>query len=70
MLAILATQRPMTALFRGQGPAGPFVKGLLELFDGMVSGDWSDEDFLVVPPGHRVIEKFDGSLFGIEKARP
>ena len=46
------------------------VQGSMRLFDGMVSGDWSDEDFLVVPPGHRVIEKFDGSLFGIEKARP
>src|SRR5690606_22820006 len=38
MLALLATQRPLTALFRGQGPAGPFLEGLRELFDGLVSG--------------------------------
>jgi hypothetical protein len=42
----------------------------MRLFDAMVSGDWSDEDFLVVPPGYRVIEKFDGSLIGIEKGQP
>jgi hypothetical protein len=46
------------------------VQGSMRLCDAMLSGDWSDEDFLVVPPGHRVIEKFDGSLIGIEKARP
>ncbi|HET8549719.1 MAG TPA: DUF1638 domain-containing protein [Bryobacteraceae bacterium] len=46
------------------------VPGSMRLFDAMVSGDWSVEDFLVVPPGHRVVEKFDGTLIGIEKARP
>src|SRR5690606_25020212 len=38
MLAILATQRPLTALFRRQGMAGPFALGLRELLDGMIAG--------------------------------
>jgi hypothetical protein len=46
------------------------IRGSLRLCDAMLSGDWSDADFLVVPPGHRVVERFDGSLIGIEKARP
>jgi hypothetical protein len=45
------------------------IKGSLRLFDAMVAGDWKDRDFLVVPPGHRVRERYDGGLIDIEKPR-
>jgi TRAP transporter 4TM/12TM fusion protein len=38
LIGILVTQRPLTALFRRQGPAEPFARGLRELLDGMVAG--------------------------------
>lgn len=43
------------------------MQGSLRLIEGMVSGEWSEEDFLVVPPGHRVKERYDDNLFDIEK---
>lgn len=46
------------------------VQGSMRLFDAMVSGEWNDEDFLVVPPGHRVKERFDNKLIDIEKPGP
>jgi hypothetical protein len=46
------------------------IQGSLRLFDAMLSGEWSDDEFLTVPPGHRVVERFDGTIFGVEKARP
>jgi hypothetical protein len=41
--------------------------GSLRWFEAMVSGDWSEEDFVVVPPGCRTVETFDQRLIGIEK---
>ena len=35
----------------------------------MVSGEWNHEDFLVVPPGHRVKERYDDKLIDIEPLR-
>jgi hypothetical protein len=44
------------------------VQGTLRLVDAMLAGDWSDDQFLTVAPGFRVVEKFDGTIFGTEKA--
>jgi hypothetical protein len=44
-------------------------KGSLRLFDAMVSGEWNSDEFLVVPPGHRIKERFDDKLIDIEPVR-
>ena len=44
-------------------------KGSLRLFDAMVSGEWNQEEFLIVPPGHRVKESYDDKLIDIEPLR-
>lgn len=43
------------------------VRGDLSLIDRLVRGEWSDEEFLTVPPGHRVVAKYDA---GIIQAQP
>lgn len=35
------------------------IKGDLSLMEKLVNGDWSDEDFLRVPPGYRVMARYD-----------
>jgi len=36
--------------------------GDLTILERMVNGDWNSENFLVVPPGHRVAAAYDGTL--------
>ena len=43
------------------------LAGSVRWFEAMVAGDWSDEDFVVVPPGCRTRESFDERLIEIEK---
>jgi TRAP transporter 4TM/12TM fusion protein len=38
LMAILVTQRPLFAFFRGQATAGSFGRGLADLFSGLVAG--------------------------------
>jgi Protein of unknown function (DUF1638) len=45
------------------------VQGSTRIFEAMVSGNWSEDEFLVVPPCHRVKESFDGKLIDIEKVK-
>jgi hypothetical protein len=45
------------------------LQGTMRLFDAMVSGEWPDEDFLTVPPGHRVKERYDEKLIDIEPVK-
>ena len=44
------------------------VAGDLRLFERLVSGDWPDADFLVVPPGWKVKVTYDGDVMGKEPA--
>ena len=39
------------------------IEGSLRLLEQLVSGDWPASDFLVVPPGHRVVETGKNDLF-------
>jgi hypothetical protein len=43
------------------------VDGNLGLFRQLVSGSWSERDFLVVPPGCRVIARYDEDALAFEK---
>lgn len=43
------------------------MEGDLTLFQRLVSGEW-DDDFLIVPPGHRVVARYDGKIIDSEAA--
>jgi hypothetical protein len=42
------------------------VKGSMELFEGLVKGDWDPERYLLVPPGHRIVARYDEGIIGTE----
>jgi hypothetical protein len=44
-------------------------QGNLRLIHALVSGPWSDEEFLTVHPGERIVTDFDGALIRAETAR-
>lgn len=39
------------------------LDGNLGIFERLLSGDWKEAEFLVVPPGKRVQVRYDGSIF-------
>jgi hypothetical protein len=42
------------------------VDGSLSILERLIAGTWDDEDFLVVPPGHRVIATYDERIITAE----
>tara|TARA_B100000609_G_C17131332_1_gene390379 strand:+ start:84 stop:812 length:729 start_codon:yes stop_codon:yes gene_type:complete len=36
-----------------------FLKGCMRLIDNLVRGQWDERDFLVVPPGKKIVGKYD-----------
>jgi hypothetical protein len=44
------------------------VQGDLALFERLVSGQWPETDFLVVPPGWRVVARYDSDVIDKEPA--
>lgn len=42
------------------------IEGDVSLFQRWVDGDWSEADFLVVPPGHRVGASYDDRIIAAE----
>jgi ADP-ribose pyrophosphatase YjhB (NUDIX family) len=51
---------------RERGWAFERIEGDLSLFERLVSGDWNEHDFLIVPPGWRVTATFDTGILGKE----
>ena len=43
------------------------VRGDLGMFRGLLSGDWDDVNYLVVPPGHRIAARPDQGIIGVER---
>ncbi len=43
------------------------VCGGLVLFEQLLSGNWTEQDFLVVKPGWRVVPRYDESILGAEE---
>jgi len=43
------------------------VSGSLLLFEELVSGNWPDEDFLIVKPGWRVTPRYDERVLDVEE---
>ena len=46
------------------------VRGDLRLFRGLLSGDWDEADYLVVPPGHRIAARPDRGIVTAERVGP
>jgi hypothetical protein len=44
------------------------VQGDMSLITRLVDAKWNTDDFLVVPPGWRVVARYDESVVGAEKA--
>jgi len=43
------------------------VQGDMALIEGLVNGDWDPAKYLVVPPGHRIVARYDDEILGVEK---
>lgn len=48
------------------GMAFERVEGRLTLFERLVGGEWDEEDFLVVPPGYRIVATHDERIVRAE----
>ncbi len=44
------------------------IQGDTGLIQRFLDGDWSDKDFLIVPPGCRIVQTYDDDVLGIEEA--
>ncbi len=51
------------------GMAFERVEGRLRLFERLVRGEWDEDDFLVVPPGHRIVATHDERVIAAEAVR-
>jgi hypothetical protein len=40
------------------------------LFRGLLTGDWNEADYLVVPPGHRIVARPDSGIVAAERTSP
>jgi hypothetical protein len=45
------------------------IQGDMSLIHDLVDGRWSPDNFLIVPPGWRVVAKHDDNIIGAEKAK-
>lgn len=46
------------------------VDGSLSLLERLIAGQWEGDDFLIVPPGHRVVSTFDERIIIAEPDTP
>jgi hypothetical protein len=46
------------------------VRGDLGLFRGLLAGEWDDDRFLVVPPGHKLVARPDQGIVSAERVTP
>lgn len=42
------------------------IQGNMRLFDTLLAGNWSGEDFLIVPPGKKIIPCYDDRIADVE----
>ncbi len=44
------------------------LTGSMGLFERLVRAEWNDDEFLIVPPGHRIAARHDDQIVGVEEA--
>jgi Protein of unknown function (DUF1638) len=44
------------------------IRGDMSLLEKLVDAEWDDRDFLVIPPGWRIVPLYDESVLGAEQA--
>ena len=65
-LKTLGLQQQVEQVCQEKGWQYDELPGDLRLFQKLLDGDWPESDFLVVPPGKKVVAKFDANVIGIE----
>ncbi len=43
------------------------IRGDMTMIQRLVDGEWNDKEFLVVPPGHKLIARYDEGIIAAEK---
>jgi hypothetical protein len=46
------------------------VKGDMSMIQRLIDGVWDDKEFLVVPPGNRVVATYEDGLLAVEPVKP
>ncbi len=46
------------------------VKGDMSMIERLVEGAWDDKEFLVVPPHHRIVARYEDGLLAAEPVKP
>ena len=57
-------ERQVRAICDERGWRYEQVRGDIGLLERMVAGDWPDDAFLVVPPGHQIVADWHGGVIG------
>jgi hypothetical protein len=55
-------QQSAEAEAHARGWTFDLFEGNLGIFERLLSGDWDDNDFLVVPPGKKIVTTYDGRI--------
>lgn len=63
--AAFAEQARAEAAARGWSFAE--IQGSLRIFHQLLAGEWPEEDFLVVPPGARIVARYDEQILAAEQ---
>lgn len=45
------------------------ISGSLRIFRQLLAGEWPEEDFIVVPPGARLVARYDDQILAIEQEK-
>lgn len=45
------------------------IQGSLRIFHQLLAGDWPEEDFITVPPGARLVARYDHQILAIEQEK-
>jgi Protein of unknown function (DUF1638) len=46
------------------------LAGDIGMIERLVNGLWDEKEFLIVPPGHRIVPTYDGNIIAAEKVDP
>jgi hypothetical protein len=62
----LGLSQQVTTICKDRGWQFSEIQGDIELLQRLVNGDWRESEVLVVKPGQKVVQAFDGSIIAAE----